>query len=132
LIVHLNVLIIVVMNIEKLEILRGIAEMAYVVAKADKGLSAEERIAFHKIIEEELEFESWAAQSRFDLLDEVIQPSVDNAYNEAIHDFKRYRDHLSTDLKEKAIRVMKKVAESCGGFSEKEEAIIDRFKKDLT
>lgn len=119
------------MNIEKLEILRGIAEMAYVVAKADKGLSAEERIAFHKIIEEELEFESWAAQSRFDLLDEVIQPSIDNAYNEAIHDFKRYKDHLTPDLKSKAIRVMKKVAESCSGFSEKEEAIINRFTKDL-
>lgn len=119
------------MNIEKLEILRGIAEMAYVVAKADKGLSAEERIAFHKIIEDELEYESWAAQSRFDLLDEVIQPSIENAYNEAIHDFKRYKDHLSAELKEKAIRVMKKVAESCGGFSESEATIIDRFERDL-
>jgi hypothetical protein len=77
------------MQIEKREIYRGIAEMAYVIAKADKGLSAEERIAFNKIIEEELDFESWAAQSRFELLDEITQPSIEKAYNEAIHDFKK-------------------------------------------
>jgi tellurite resistance protein len=57
------------MQIERLEILRSIAEMAYVIAKADKGLSSEERIAFNKIIVEELQYDSWAAQSRFDLLD---------------------------------------------------------------
>lgn len=119
------------MNIEKLEILRGIAEMAYVVAKADKGLSAEERIAFNRIIEEELDFESWAAQSRFELLDEVIQPSLEKAYNEAIHDFRKYKNHLTDELKKKAIRVMTKVAEACSGFSESEAFVIDRFKKDI-
>jgi len=105
--------------------------MAYVVAKADKGLSAEERIAFNTIIEQELEYESWAAQSRFELLDEVIQPSLEKAYNEAIHDFKRYRYHLSEELKQKAIRVMTKVAEACSGLSEGEAFIIARFKKDV-
>lgn len=119
------------MNIEKLEILRSIAEMAYVVAKADKGLSAEERIAFNKIIQEELEYDSWAAQSRFDLLDEVIQPTIEKAYNEAIHDFRKYKDHLTSDLKQKAIRVMQRVAEACSGLHENEAMIIDRFKKDL-
>src|SRR5690242_9513251 len=64
------------MDIEKREIYRSIAELAYVIAMADKGLSAEERFAFTKIAEEELDFESWAAQSRFELLDEVIQPSI--------------------------------------------------------
>jgi len=119
------------MNIEKLEILRGIAEMAYVIAKADKGLSAEERIAFNNIIQEELEFDSWAAQSRFDLLDEVIQPSISKAYNEAIHDFRRYKAYLSADMKQKAVRVMTKVAEACSGLSDSEAEILDRFKKDI-
>lgn len=119
------------MNIEKLEILRSIAEMAYVVAKADKGLSAEERIAFNRIIQEELDYDSWAAQSRFDLLDEVIQPTPDKAYNEALHDFRRYKDHLTPELREKALRVMVKVAESCSGLHQKEAVFIDRFKNDL-
>ncbi len=119
------------MQIEQREIYRAIAEMAYVIAKADKGLSADERMTFNKIVEEELDFNSWVAQSRFELLDEVTQPSIDIAYNEAMHDLKKYKDHLTTDLKEKAIRVMQKVAESCSGYSEKEKLIIDRFKNDL-
>ncbi|HEY9006148.1 TerB family tellurite resistance protein [Ohtaekwangia sp.] len=119
------------MQIEKLEILRSIAEMAYVIAKADKGLSSEERIAFHKIIQEELDYDSWAAQSRFELLDEVIQPSIEKAYNEAMHDFKKYKDHLTDDLRLSAVRVMQRVAEACSGFHENEALIIERFKKDL-
>lgn len=103
------------MEIQKREIYRAIAEVAYVVAKADKGLSAEALVA----------------QSRFELLDEVTQPTLDQAYNEAINDFKKYSGHLTTALKEKAITVFTKVAETCGGFSEKERFIIDRFKQDL-
>jgi uncharacterized tellurite resistance protein B-like protein len=119
------------MDIEKQEIYRGIAEMAYVIAKADRGLSAEERIAFQRIIKEELSFDSWAAESRFELLDEVIQPSIDAAYNEAIHDFRKYKIHLTEDLKKTAVRVMQKVADSCGGFTEREAMILERFKNDI-
>jgi tellurite resistance protein len=120
------------MNIEKIEIYRAIAEMAYVVAKSDKGLSADEKTVFNEIAEQELELSSWIAKSRFELLDEVTQPSIDIAYNEALHDLKKYREHLTEELKEKAIRVMKRVAESCGGYNEKERLIIDRFSNDLT
>jgi tellurite resistance protein len=119
------------MNIEKQEIYRGIAEMAYVIAKADKGLSAEERIAFQEIIQEELSFDSWSALSRFELLDEVTQPSVDVAYNEAMHDFRKYKSYLTAELKEKCLRVMQKVAASCSGFSQKEADILQRFRKDI-
>jgi uncharacterized tellurite resistance protein B-like protein len=119
------------MKIEKLELLRCIAEMAYVIAKADKGLSADERIAFNNIIQEELEFDSWAAQSRFELLDEVIEPSIDKAYNEAMHDFRKYKNFLTPELKQKTLRVMKRVADACSGFSEREALIIDRVKNDL-
>jgi tellurite resistance protein len=119
------------MQIEQREIYRAIAEMAYVIAKADKGLSAEERMTFNEIVEKELALNSWVAQSRFELLDEVTQPSIDIAYNEALHDLKKYREYLTDELKEKAVRVMQKVAESCSGYSEKERLIIDRFKSDL-
>lgn len=119
------------MDIQKREILRAIAEVAYVIAKADKGLSAEERIAFNEIIEEELEYESWVAQSRFELLDEITQPSMDKAYNEAINDFKKYKNHLTPELKQKALNVFTKVAEACSGMSAQERFIIDRFKHDL-
>lgn len=119
------------MEIEKREIYRAIAEMAYVIAKADKGLSAEERMAFNQIVEEELQLNSWIAQSRFELLDEVTQPTIDVAYNEALHDLKKYREFLTEDLKQRALRVVMRVAESCSGYSEKERLIIDRLKSDL-
>jgi hypothetical protein len=119
------------MDIEKREIYRSIAEMAYVIAKADRGLSAEERIAFQRIIQEELDYDSWAAQSRFELLDEVIEPSIEKVYNEAIHDLRKYKDHFNDELRQKTLRVIQRLAEACSGFSDKEAFIIDRFKKDL-
>jgi uncharacterized tellurite resistance protein B-like protein len=119
------------MKIQKREILRAIAEMAYVIAKADKGLSAEERIAFNSIIQEELDYDSWVAQSRFELLDEITQPTIDKAYNEAINDFRKYKNYLTPELREKALRVFTKVAEACSGLSSNEQFIIDRFKHDL-
>ena len=119
------------MQIEKLELYRSIAEMAYVMAKVDKGLSSEERIAFYKVIEEELEYDAWAAQSRFELLDEVVEPDIDKAYNEAMFDFKKYKKHLTPEIKEKAYRVVQRVAEACNGFNEKEAFILDRIRRDL-
>lgn len=119
------------MDIEKREIYRAIAELAYVIAKADKGLSSAERKAFYEIAEKELDYESWAAQSRFELLDEVLQPSIDKAYNYALHDLRKHKDHFTPALKEKALEVLQKVAAACNGLSANEAFIIDRFKKDL-
>lgn len=119
------------MEIQKREIYRAIAEISYVIAKADKGLSAEERIAFNKIIQDELELDSWVAQSRFELLDEITHPTIEKAYNEAIHDLRKYKKYLTPELKEKALRVFSKVAHACSGLSEREAFIIDRFKHDL-
>ena len=119
------------MDIEKREIYRAIAEIAYVIAKADRGLSAEERMAFNKIISEDLDYESWAAQSRFELLDEVIQPSIEKAYNDAIHELRKYKAHFTDELKGKALLVLQKIAASFNGLSQNEAFIIDRFKKDL-
>lgn len=119
------------MDIDKREVYRAIAELAYVVAKADKGLSANERLAFFKIASEELDYESWAATSRFELLDEVTHPSIEKAYNDAIHDLKIHKDGLTPELKQKALLVMQKMAASFNGLSANEAFIIDRFKHDL-
>lgn len=119
------------MDIEKREILRAIAEMAYVIAKAEHGISAEERMAFFDIIEEELGHESWIAQSHFELLDEVTLPTLDKAYNTALFELNKYKGKFTPELREKAFRVLKRVAESFGGLGENEAFILDRFKKDI-
>lgn len=119
------------MDIEKREIYRAIAEMAYVIAKAERGISAEEKIAFFDIIQEELGEESWIAQSHFELLDEVTVPSLDKAYNAALFELNKHKDKFTPELKEKAVRVVKRMAESFGGFGENEAFVLDRFKKDI-
>lgn len=119
------------MNIERREIYRAIGELAYVVAKADRGLSLAEKEAFFRIAREELDYESWAAESRFELLDEVIQPSIGHAYNEAMYDLRKYSEAMTDELKEKAMIVLQRVAASCDGLSANEAFVLDRFRKDL-
>lgn len=119
------------MDIETREIYRAIAELAYVVAKAEHGISAEERIAFLNIIEEELGHESWVAQSHFELLDEITLPSLNKAYNAALYELKKHKGKFTPPLKEKAVRVLQRVADSFGGFGENEAFILDRFRKDI-
>ncbi|UII23925.1 hypothetical protein [Fulvivirga ligni] len=112
------------------EIHRAIGELAYVIAKASKGLSLEEKKAFMEIVEAELSMDAWAAESRFEILDEKLHPSIDHAYNEAIHEFKLYKSHLTPELKKKTLTVARKVAEVCGK-TEMEEFILDRLERDL-
>ena len=116
---------------EKRELHRAIGELAYVIAKAQQGVKIEEKKAFIDIIKKELDYEAWAAESRFELLDEVVHPTIDQAYNEAIHEFKKYKDFLDDDLKAKAIRVLKQVADAFHGTSETQQLIMDRFRNDL-
>jgi len=118
-------------GIVRLDIYRIIGELAYVVAKADHGLSVQEKEAFYKIAREELHYDSWAAKARFQYLDEVQKPAIDTAYNDALQELRKYRDHLSDEIKDKAMVVMQRVAASCEGLSAKETFNLDRFRKDL-
>jgi hypothetical protein len=63
-------------NLERIEIYQAIGELAYVVARSDHDLTPAEKVAFYQIAKEELDYDAWAAQGRFDLLDSVTQPSI--------------------------------------------------------
>ncbi len=115
---------------EKREIHRAIGELAYVIAKAGDGPQLEEKKAFYEIIEQELNFDAWSAESRFEILDEKIHPTLEHAYNEAIHEFKIHKDKLTPELKEITLRVVKKVAMAYHP-SEIKDFIIDRLERDL-
>ena len=112
------------------EIYRAIGELAYVIAKAGDGLQLEEKKAFIDIVEKELKFKAWSAESRFDILDEKVHPTLEHAYNEAIHEFKIHKNALTEELKAITIKVVKKVAEAYHP-SEVKDFIIDRLEKDL-
>jgi uncharacterized tellurite resistance protein B-like protein len=115
----------------KSELSRAIAEMAYVVAKAHDGLHASEKQAFFDMISKELDYDTWAAESRFELLDETTHPTIVQAYNTAINEFRKYKDQLSVEMKQKALKILEHVAQSHKGKHEVEDFIIDQFKKEL-
>src|SRR6478752_10525929 len=93
-------------GIERHEIYRAIGELAYVGAKSDRGLAPREKAAFYSIAREELDYDAWAAVSRFQLLDEVTQPSLDRAYNDALFELRKYSAFFTDELKEKALVVL--------------------------
>lgn len=115
---------------EQREIHRAIGELAYVIAIARNGLQLEEKKTFFEIIERELNFNAWAAESRFEILDEKIHPTIDHAYNEAIHELRMHKAYLTPELKEVTIRVVEKVANTFEK-TDIQEFIIDRLKNDL-
>lgn len=116
--------------IEERKIYRAIGELAYVIAIAGDSLHLEEKKKFFEIIEKELRFDAWSAESRFEILDEKVHPTIEHAYNEAIHEFKMHKDILTEELKSVTIRVVKEVA---GAYhpSDIKNFIIDRLEKDL-
>ncbi|MEQ8927902.1 MAG: hypothetical protein RLO81_18950 [Fulvivirga sp.] len=116
--------------LEHNEIYRAIGELAYVIAKAGDGTQLEEKKAFFEIIEAELKFNAWSAESRFEILDEKVHPTLEHAYNDAMHEFKIHKSVLTPQLKETTLKVIKKVAAAYHP-SEVKDFIIDRLEKDL-
>ncbi|QSE96843.1 hypothetical protein [Fulvivirga lutea] len=116
--------------LEHNEIYRAIGELAYVIAKAGDGTQLDEKKAFYDIIEAELKFNAWSAESRFEILDEKVHPSLEHAYNDAIHEFKIHKSVLTPELKDITLRVVKKVAAAYHP-SEVKDFIIDRLERDL-
>ena len=115
---------------ETREIYRAIGELAYVIAQASDGVRIEEKKAFYDIIEEKLDFNAWAAESRFQILDEKVHPTIDHAYNEAIHELKLYKKYLTPELKSLTLEVVKTIAQAYGA-TQIQEFIIDRLQNDL-
>lgn len=112
---------------EKREIYRSVAEVAYAIARAGDGLQAEEREQFYLILSKKLDFDSWSAQSRFDLLEEM-HPDPMKAFAYAISEIKKYKSHLTPEMKNHAIEVVEAVAHAYNGKNIHEQDLIERFK----
>ena len=110
---------------------RAIAELGYTIAKADDVLEPEEAKAFYRIIQQELGEEArHIAESRFDILESHLSPSVDEAYNHAMYVIKRNKSALDEDMIEKFKNVIMEVAQ-VAGICKEEKAIIDKFQRDI-
>lgn len=111
----------------------AIGELAFAIAKADGKIQKEEREKFHNIVAAELRSKDY----NFDVSDIIFQlmdkDGMDSqtTYNWAIKEIRTNSHYLSPKLKETFIRVMEKVAKAFAPVSDKEEAILQQFFKDI-
>lgn len=115
---------------EKRELYRAIAEVAYAIARAGDGLQAEEREQFYAIINKHLDFDSWSAISRFEILEE-IHPDPNNAFEYALSEIRKNKHYLTPELKNHALEVVEAVAQAYQGKNIQELNLIERFKKTM-
>ncbi|MGK7392441.1 MAG: hypothetical protein ACNS60_18955 [Candidatus Cyclobacteriaceae bacterium M2_1C_046] len=115
---------------EKRELYRAIAEVAYAIARAGDGLQSEEREQFFSIINSHLDFDSWSALSRFEILEEM-HPDPMNAYEYALSEIRKYKHYLTPEIKAHGMEVANAVAEAYHGKNIQELNLLDRFKKAL-
>lgn len=111
----------------------AIGELAYAVARADGRVQAEERKKFQAIVEAELRCKDYD----FDLSDIIFkimdkdQHDSETVYNWAMHEIRTNSHYLSPEMKRTFISVMEKIAKAYPPVTGKEQAIIERFKKEM-
>jgi hypothetical protein len=103
------------------------------VALADGTVQEEERQRFHSIVEAELRSKDYdfdVSEIIFQVMDKHSS-DVETTYNWAMKEIKLNSHYLSPKLKETFISVMTKVAKAYPPITPEENAIIERFKKDI-
>ncbi|MBA3666078.1 MAG: TerB family tellurite resistance protein [Bacteroidetes bacterium] len=111
----------------------AIGEMAYAIAKVDGPVQREERERFHKLVSEELQHGEYL----FDISDIIFQildkekASAQMAYEFAMKQIRLNSHYVSPEIKDKFIRVMKKVAEAYAPISAEEQKMMDRFNAEI-
>lgn len=113
------------------EIYRSVAELGYAVAKADGGMQSVEKEEFYRIMQEDLYPHGGLAESRFEILENLGNLTVDQAYRLVITTIKRNRSFFTEEMKGQFLGVMQKIAEAYNGVEEREQELIERFMKDL-
>ncbi|MES2760662.1 MAG: TerB family tellurite resistance protein [Bacteroidota bacterium] len=112
----------------------AIGELAYAVARADGKIQNEEREKFQNIVAVGLRCKDYAfnvADIVFQIMDKdrVLLPQ--DAYKSALNEIRLNSHYLSPELKTTFIRVMEKVAKAYKPVTIDEQALIEKFKKDI-
>ena len=113
------------------EMNQAIAELAYAMCIIDGELHKDEKKAFLEIIKSELGEGEESAKIRFELLDEITNPNMEHAYQDALNIIRFNKHQLNEDLKNRFIRVIERVAISHKGMQASENIMIKKFKQDL-
>ncbi len=119
------------MNEERTELYEALAELSYAIAMADGKTQPEEKRRFRSIIRRELKGDAWIAESRFEILNSAISPSLNSAYDKALKIVQRRKDHFDDNMEKIFLNVIQKVADAFQGEDESEADIIDKLKADI-
>ena len=116
---------------DRTELYQALAELAYAIAMADGVIQSDEKRKFKSIIRKELREDAWIAESRFDILDSAITPSLEGAYDNAIKMIRHRRGEFDAEMKEKFLTVISKVADAFGGPDDTEVDILEKLKTEF-
>lgn len=111
----------------------AIGELAYAVAKADGKIQKEEKEKFQSIVAAELRSKEYS----FDITDIIFQlmsrdgMDSETTYNWAMKEIRTNSHYLSPQMKETFIKVMEKIAKAFAPVAPKEQAILDKFFKEI-
>ena len=120
------------MNKERTELYEALAELSYAIALADGTIQPEEKRKFRSIIRQELKGDAWIAESRFEILNTAISPSLNSAYDKAIKIVQHRQTHFDDKMEKIFLNVIQKVADAFQGDDESGEAdIIEKLKNDI-
>ena len=106
--------------------------LAFAVAKADGVIQNEEEKKLFEIVKTETDHDMdfQYAEIIFQLL-EKDSVGMDHVYDWAMDELNKGRHSLTTDIKNKMIEVLYKIADAFDHITDEEEKIILRFKNDL-
>ncbi len=119
------------MNKETTELYEALAELSYAIAMADGKIQPEEKRKFRSIIRQELKEDAWIAESRFEILNSAISPTLKSAYDKAIQIIHHRKSHFDGNMEKIFLNVIQKVADAFQGEDEMEEEIIDQLKGEI-
>ena len=115
----------------KSDIYRAVAELSYAIAKADGGMQSVEKEEFYRIMQEDLYPNGGLAESRFEILEEMGNLTVEQAYRTVIMTIKRNKKEFTPEMKAVFLNVMEKIANAYNGIEQSELILIERFVADL-
>ena len=119
------------MNKDRTELYEALAELSYAIAMADGKIQPEEKRKFRSIIRQELKEDAWIAESRFEILNSAISPSLNSAFDKAIQIIRHRHASFDENMEKIFLNVIQKVADAFQGEDEIEADIIDSLKSEI-
>ena len=111
----------------------GLGHLAYAVAMADGAVQADEKARLEQIVVEEalkLNFEADVSEIIFQILDQE-KMDVETTFVWGMDELQKGKSALTPEIIEGFVQILEKVAASFPPTTPEEQAVIDRFKREV-